>query len=147
MAVKIREYWFGELMALIVVLFLLFVTVVAVAPHHDMKMRGFAPCTMAVAEELNISASQKKIWEVMSAVGSGYLCYAAVMREGVSLWLDGEQTTPWANYMFEPETYVVSPEESEPLSEELLKANLLDEEDEEPLSVNVETKESVDVEE
>lgn len=147
MAVKIKEYWFGGLMALMVVLFLLFVVVVAVAPHNDMKMRGFAPCTVMMAEELNISAGQKKMWEVMSAVSGGYLCYAAVMREGASLWLEGKQPTPWANYLFEPETYIVSPEESEPLSEDLLKANLLDEEDEEPLSVNVETKESTDDEE
>lgn len=134
-------------MALIVVLFLLFVTVVAVAPHNDMKMRGFAPCTIVMAEELNVGGSQQKIWEVMSAVGGGYLCYAGVMREGMSLWLEGKQPTPWANYLFEPETYIASPEESEPLSEELLKANLLDEEEGEPLSVNVETKESTDDEE
>ena len=131
-------------MALIVLVFLLFIVVVAIAPHGDMKMRGFAPCTVTMAEELNAGAGQKKMWEVISGVGRGYLCYAAVMREGVSLWLEGKQTTPWANYMFVPETYVASKEESELFSEDLLNANLLDEEEGEPFIINTEIKENID---
>ena len=141
MAVKIREYWFGGLMALVVVLFLLFVVIVASAPHNDLKMRGFTPCTFVMAEELNAAAGQRKTWEVMTVIGKGYLCYAGVMREGVELWLDGKQLTPWANYMFKPDTYIVAPEESEPFSEELLKANMLDEDDGESLIVNEDNKE------
>lgn len=145
MALKVREYWFGGVMTLVVVLFLLFVVIVAVAPHNDMKMRGFAPCTYQMAEELNASASGKKIWEVMSAVGGGYLCYAGVIRRGVSLWMERKQSTPWANYMFEPETYTATAEESEPLSEDLLNANLLDDNDEDKTFLgNNDIKENVD---
>lgn len=145
MAVKIREYWFGGLMALFVVLFLLFVAVVAAAPHNDAQMRGFTPCTYVMAEELNAGAGSKKMWQVISAVGHGYLCYAGVMREGVERWAAGSQPTPWANYMFAAETYLAKPGESEPLSEELLKANRLDDEEEnETFLQNDEIKESID---
>lgn len=138
----IKEYWFGGLMAFIVLLCLLFVVMVASAPHNDAKMRGFAPCTFVMAEELSTAASEHKVWQVMTAVGKGYICYAGVMRQGVDLWLDGKQPTPWANYMFKPETFVASAEESEPLSDDLLKANLLDEEENKSFDVNDENKES-----
>lgn len=133
-------------MALFVGLFLLFIVVVAVAPHNDEKMRGFTPCTMMMAEELNMSASQKKIWDVMASVNRGYLCYAAVMREGVGLWLDGKQPNPWANYMFQPESYVATVEESEPFSKDLLDANLLDDQEGESFIINTEIKENTDEE-
>lgn len=144
MAVKIREYWFGGLMALFVVLFLLFVAIVATAPHNDAKMRGFAPCTYVMAEELSAAAGGRKVWEVMTVIGRGYLCYAGVMRKGVAFWVDGKQPTPWANYMFEPETYLAAPDESEPFSEDLLKANLLDEEENSSFDVNEKIMENDD---
>lgn len=144
MAVKIREYWFGGLMALFVVLFLLFVAIVATAPHNDARMRGFAPCTFVMAEELNAAAGERKIWEVMTVIGKGYLCYAGVMRLGAELWAEGKQPTPWANYMFTPETYLALPDESEPFSEDLLKANLLDEDEKSSFEDNEEIKENDD---
>lgn len=131
-------------MALFVVLFLLFVAVVAAAPHNDAQMRGFAPCTYTMAEDLNAGAGSKKMWQVISAVSHGYLCYAGVMREGVELWAAGRQPTPWANYMFEAETYLAKSGESEPLSEELLEANRLDDaQDDAKFLQNNEIKESI----
>ena len=47
----------------------------------------------------------------------------------MKLFVLGEQKTPWANYLFEPEVETSAfEEEGEPFSEDLLKANLLDEE-------------------
>jgi hypothetical protein len=40
----------------------------------------------------------------------------------------GKQPTPWANYMYEPEPFYEDGE-VEPISKELLEANLLDDED------------------
>ncbi|MCM1323760.1 MAG: hypothetical protein NC218_06325 [Acetobacter sp.] len=144
MAVRFREYWFGGLLGLFVVLFLLFVVVVAMAPHNDMKMRGFAPCTYQMTTELNLAAGERQIWDVMSTVGKGYWCYAGVMRMGMAKWYAGEQETPWANYFFVPLTDVATPEESEPFSEDLLKANLLEDNGKSSFIVNEENKESID---
>ena len=131
-------------MALFVLLFMLFVGVVASAPHNDAGMRGFAPCTFVMAEELNAAAGEHKVWEVMTVIGKGYLCYAGVMRQGAELWAEGKQSTPWANYLFKPETYVAVPDESEPFSEDLLKANMLDEEENTTFGDNENNKENSD---
>ncbi len=109
---------------------LLFVLIVAIAPHNDVKMRGFAPCTYDMAGQINEAGAARSLFGVMSGVGRGYLCYAEVMKQGIVRWINGEQPAIWSNYLFEPEVYDVAPEESEPLSKELLNANLLDDENE-----------------
>ncbi len=129
-------------MALIAALCLLFVAVVASAPHNDAKMRGFAPCTYQMAEELSQAAGQHKMRNVITGVGRGYWCYVGVMRLGAVQWAAGKQPTPWANYLFEPETYLAAPGESEPFSEDLLKANMLDDDESGLMDVNDENKES-----
>lgn len=95
-----------------------------------MRMRGFAPCTHAMAKELTDDTAEHSLWYVSKTVTNGYVCYAKVMVEGAGLWIAGEQNTPWANYIFEAENYMISPEDSEPFSENLLKANLLNEDSE-----------------
>lgn len=129
----IREYWFGLLLATVVGLFLIFSTIVAVAPHVDREMRGFAPCTFEIATSLSQS-ERPTFGEVSRAIGRGYGCYFNVMREGWKLYTSHQQNTPWANYLFEPvldNEFDVDEGESEPISEELEKANMLDEPDEE----------------
>ena len=66
------------------------------------------------------------------------------MRQGAELWAEGKQSTPWANYLFKPETYVAAPDESEPFSEDLLKANMLDEEENTTFGDNENNKENSD---
>lgn len=128
---KIRDYWFGILLALMIFVWLSFIVIVAVAPHDDYRMRGFAPCTYTLAERLSTMTEEKRMSSVISYIGAAYSCYASVMREGLVLWSEGKQPTPWANYLFYAEDpFLIPAEESEPLSEELLKANLLDEDDE-----------------
>ncbi len=123
----LKEYWFGILLLLFVVVFMLFIAIVAVAPHNDAKMRGFAPCTYQMVYELGQYGEEKHVGKVFSAVSDGYFCYAGVMADGIVVWLGGQQKTPWANYMFKAETFEVPPELDEPFSEDLLKANRLDE--------------------
>ena len=144
MAIKIREYWFGLLMIVWVVVTLLFVLIVAIAPHNDIKMRGFTPCTYDMAGAVSDAGSSRHFWGVMSGVGKGYLCYARVMKQGFALWIKGEQPTFWSNYLFEPEVYDATPAESEPLSKELLNANLLDDEEESTVWQGNTSKESID---
>lgn len=130
MGLRFREHWFGFLLAFIVLIFLVFVSLVALAPHNDSKMRGFTPCTYQMGQDLSEYASQRELWGVMTSVTRGYVCYVLVIGDGVRQWAQGAQKTPWENYLFEVETYEIAPEDSEPFSEELIKANLLDDEDE-----------------
>lgn len=126
---KIKDYWFGILLFSFSVLFLIFVAIVAAAPHDDLKMRGFVPCTYQMAYEVNLYSSQSNIAGVLGAITESYICYASVMGEGVKLWWDGKQKKPWANYFFQPDTFKISEELSEPFSEDLLKANRLNDEE------------------
>ena len=138
-----REHWFGLILSVMVLMCACFVLVVAIVPHGDAKMRGFTPCTYTMAAELGQTGEAVKVIEVMKIVGRGFFCYGKVMKEGMSLFLNGKQKTPWANYLFEPEVVKdeFAGEVTEPFSEDLLKANLLDE-DEEELLVNDEHKEN-----
>ncbi len=122
---KIREYWFGGLLGLFMLLFILLVVIVACAPHNDEKGRGFSGCTYDMVYELNIYGGQKKVWGVVGAIFNSYVCYVKVMRDGFHNFVDGKQATPWENYFFEPYTMNVDENLSEPISKELIDANKL----------------------
>lgn len=144
MALKFREYWFGFFLGAMVFVALLFVVVVMLAPHNDAKMRGFSPCTVRMAADLNAAGAERDLLGTVASVGKGYACYAAVIAEGASLWLKGMQPSFWSNYMFEPEIDIGATlsEESEPFSEDLIRANLLDEEERDIFITNDNVKEN-----
>lgn len=133
MVEKIKEYWFGMLLFVFSAMFLVFVAIVATAPHDDLKMRGFTPCTYQMAYDVNLYSTQSDIAGVLGAITKSYVCYAAVMGEGVKLWLNGKQSTPWDNYFFKADTFKIPEELSEPFSEDLLRANRLDDEQEQDI--------------
>ena len=124
----IKNYWFEFLLGLGVLVFLLFSVVVAMAPHNDAKGRGFTKCTSQMAMELQ-QTGKLSVTGAVKMVNKGYWCYALVMGEGVKLFIKGEQSTPWSNYLFKEESPIYQDDEGEGFSEDLLKANLLDEED------------------
>ncbi|MBO5038253.1 MAG: hypothetical protein J6C85_02185 [Alphaproteobacteria bacterium] len=139
-----REHWFGIILSVMVLMCACFALVVGIAPHTDIKMRGFTPCTYTMAAELGQSGEKEvKAVDVMCIVGRGFFCYGEVMKEGMVLFLNGKQKTPWANYLFEPEILKddFAGEAVEPFSQDLLEANLLNE-DEEDFFVNDENKEN-----
>lgn len=143
----LKEYWFGLLLFALIGFTALFLLVVVSAPHNDRKMRGFMPCTYAMAAELEAASQQRQFSDVFFTIFKSYVCYAGVMADGGRLWLEGKQKTPWANYLFESETdpLAVPSEISEPFSEELLKANLLDEDDKDNRNVfGIDDKENDD---
>ena len=126
-----------------VVVCLIFSLIVVLSPHSDGKMRGFSPCTYELAISLSQQSGQGKLWGVVGAVTNANLCYVSVIREGVELWVKGKQSTPWANYMYEPAPFYED-ENIEPYPDDLLKANLLDSDDGEVVqfvdeNANVET--------
>lgn len=109
------------------------------APHNDAKMRGFTPCTYQMAVELNYN-EEVKFMNITKIVGKGYLCYFDVVWEGLSRFFEKKQMTPWENYLFVPEGPELNDDgiPDEPFSEDLLKANMLDEDES---SKNTETQE------
>ena len=123
----VKEYWFIFICGMFVLFFFLFSVVVAVAPHIDMKQRGFSPCTYQMAEEFQ-ATDKLGFWHTISTVNKGYVCYAKVMLKGAEMFFKGEQNTPWANYLFEPELETDPfADDVEPYSEDLIKANMLNE--------------------
>ena len=120
----LKECWFGILLFISVGIFLLFVMVVETAPHNDLKMRGFTPCTYEMAA--NFAEEKIKIADVFFIIGKGYVCYFEVMKKGAEDWWNGKQRTPWENYWFEEYNFEIDDELSEPFSDDLLKANRLD---------------------
>lgn len=124
---KIRQCWFGFLLAVFMVGFLALSIIVAIAPHNDDKMRGFAPCTYEMANNIGVYSAERNVMGVVGAISSSYKCYLDVMGKGVENWYNDKQDTPWENYIFEPVSMEIPNELSEPFSEELLKANKLDE--------------------
>lgn len=121
----IKDYWFECLLGLCLVLFLLFSIVVGIAPHNDAKGRGFTKCTSEMAFVLQ-QEEKLSIIKVAKMVSKGYGCYALVMAEGIKLFIQHKQPTPWNNYLFEEESLEYQEDEGEGFSEDLLKANLLD---------------------
>ena len=124
----IREHWFGLILSVFVFVCLIITTLIGIAPHNDAEMRGFTPCTYQMTFEFN-QMEKVKMRDVVESIGHGYSCYLGVMGEGVHAFLAGKQSTPWANYLFVPENIEEGNVDSEPFSEDLLKANVLDEDE------------------
>ncbi len=142
----LRRFWFELILAFVVLVFLVFAAVIIAAPHNDAKMRGFTPCTYEMAfrissgdmndSHLTMGQNRPKVTEVLSMITTGYLCYLKVFRDGFKQYLKNQQPTPWANYLFTPEVFDEDNTEVEPFSEDLLKANVLDDDEAENMLEN-----------
>lgn len=123
----LKEHWFGFILSFLVFVFLIFSIVITVAPHNDAKMRGFTPCTYQMAQDIN-QTEDIKFMDVLVIVSSGYGCYFAVIKDGIKDYFSGKQPTPWANYLFVPESTEIPADgiEDEPFSEDLIKAKMFD---------------------
>lgn len=139
----LKKYWFGCLLAIFSLFVLGVVFVVSIAPHNDKELRGFSSCTYDMANELSVYSAKKDILGVARAIIESYVCYIGVIANGFVLWGKNEQKTPWENYLFEQENFnEFEDEDVEPYSEDLLKANKLNDEDGRVFDFSV--KESID---
>ena len=122
----LKDYWFEIFVSIMVFFCLLFVVIIAVAPHNDAEMRGFAPCTYQMAEDLGqeVKPDLKMIFGVVT---TGYGCYFSVMKQGVVQYFAGKQKTPWANYLFQPIVLDLEDTQFETFPEDLMNANMFDE--------------------
>ena len=117
--------YFTALFSLFFLLFVGSITLISVAPHNDAKMRGFTPCTYEMGIKLSDPRANVGLMYAFKVVMQSYVCYGEVIKDGVQLWLNGEQEKPWDNYLFEPEVWEVPSELEEPFSKDLMKANKL----------------------
>ncbi len=108
-----KHNWFGIFAALLILSGFALFLIVLFSPRQDNQNRGFIPCTEEMAVKL--LDCDKQIMCTLQAILNNSLCDAKVIGKGFSLWLKGEQNTPWANYFFEPdlETSAELPQEVE----------------------------------
>ncbi len=126
---KIRDNWFGIFIGCLIFVSVLLVGIVSIAPHNDDEMRGFSKCSYELAQDLSVCSAGKDVLGVMGAVFDGYWCYGKVIVKGGVLFLQGKQDTPWSNYIYKVDNMEIPPKLSEPFSDDLLKANKLDDEE------------------
>lgn len=135
----LRDYGFFLFLGIFVLLFLSCITLISLAPHDDTKMRGFTPCTYQIAEKMMTNGTLKQS-EVFGIIAKGYGCYFKVIGEGIKLFYKGQQSTPWANYLFTPDSTISA---DEGFDADLEQNSLLKDDDEIDLLDN-EIKESID---
>lgn len=97
----LKHNWFGIFAAVLILSGFALFLIVLFSPRQDNQNRGFIPCTEEMAVKL--LDCDKKFTCTLSVVLKNSLCDAKVIGKGFSLWLKGEQNTPWANYFFEPD--------------------------------------------
>ena len=97
----LKHHWFGLILSLFMLAYLLVFVLVLLAPRYDVQKRGFIPCTETMAEQL--IDCDNGAWCMLKTIVRNGWCDAEVIGGGFRMWLRGEQKTPWANYLFEPE--------------------------------------------
>ncbi len=98
---KIFQYLYYTVLIALLGFVVYLTTVLYLSPQRDVQERGFIPCTKELVYELSgcerggLGCAGKHLWRDMK-------CNIGVIYTGAKQWLKGEQTTPWANYLFEP---------------------------------------------
>lgn len=97
----IKHHWFNILMVLFILVSMGQTLLVAFSPREDKQNRGFIPCTKQLSMQL--IECQSGAWCVIKAVMKNSGCDLKVIGQGLSLWVKGEQSTPWSNYLYQPD--------------------------------------------
>lgn len=97
----IKTHWFGLLISLVVLFFVLVFVLVLFSPRHDVKKRGFIPCTEEMVSDM--LSCENKNFCMLKVVVKNSFCDSQIIISGVKSWALGQQQTPWANYFFTPE--------------------------------------------
>ena len=97
-----KEHWFSLLMSLFLFCAITYFVIVFISPRYDIQRRGFVPCTEELADNVELCGKDNVLC-ILSAIGTDNLCNLKVIAKGFQNWLDGEQSTPWSNYIFVPE--------------------------------------------
>lgn len=97
----IKQHWFGLIVSLFMLAYLAVFVLVLASPRYDEQKRGFIPCTEEMAAEL--IDCQNGVWCMLNSVVENGWCDTKIIGQGFVAWVNGEQKTPWANYLFKPE--------------------------------------------
>ncbi len=111
----VKHHWFGLILSLFMLAYLLVFVLVLLSPRYDAQKRGFIPCTEAMAERL--IDCDNSAWCMLKTIAENSWCDARVVGSGFKNWLQDKQETPWANYLFEPEQ--TAPDEENEIDEGL----------------------------
>ena len=95
-----RNHWFGLLVSVFMGLYVIVFLLVLMAPKQDAEQRGFVKCSAAMYENLQQCSSSKAC--MLKEVLRNSWCDVKVVAEGIKLWAQGAQATPWENYFFQP---------------------------------------------
>lgn len=98
----LKIHWFGFIISIFAVFYLTVFLLVLFAPREDNLNRGFIPCTQQLAQGI-FACEKSKIWCMSKAIVKNTWCDVSVVLDGFGAWVRGNQATPWANYLFEPE--------------------------------------------
>lgn len=109
----LKYYWFGLLMSFILLMGFMLFLLILVSPKHDMQKRGFIPCTETLVQNLQTCPKDNKYSCGIKHVLANSWCNIKVIGKGWQYWWQGKQTTPWANYIFEPEILKTTDENDE----------------------------------
>lgn len=97
----IRHHWFGLIISLGFAFFMAVFFLVLIAPNQDEQKRGFVPCSETMVDKVQHCAGQKLC--VLQAVCANTFCNIKVIGRGWQQWWQGQQPTPWSNYIFVPQ--------------------------------------------
>ena len=99
---KIFKILYGGFLAALVAYVIYMMMVLVISPKKDLKQRGFIACTRELV--LNLGDCERgQLGCVLKAFYGDTACNSKVIYKGLTAWLKGEQSTPWANYIFEPQ--------------------------------------------
>ena len=110
----IKKHIFMIVCGLFFVLYFCFLALIFFAPRVDLQERGFVKCTKNMIVDFS-DCTRNKVWCAAKTMLKNHVCDFNVVKTGFLLWLDGQQSTPWANYYFEPVTENLNPLEDEEL--------------------------------
>lgn len=98
----IKNHWFGALIWMWTIIFALFMAVVLLSPHHDLKNRGFTFCTQKLSEDLALC--ERFSLCTTKTIFYNTWCDIKVIAKSFRDWYDGKNAYPWSGFLFKPAT-------------------------------------------
>lgn len=98
----IKRHWFGLIVIIVALIYLIMFLLVMLSPRQDKFDRGFIPCTKQMVSEI-FNCKKNKYFCMATAIIKNGTCDAKVIFTGLNGWIEGKQPTPWHNYLFTPE--------------------------------------------
>ncbi len=97
----LKRHWFNIFIVIFILISMGQTILVAFSPREDRLNRGFIPCTKQLTTEL--IDCQSSMWCITKAVISNGGCDLKIIGQGFRLWIKGEQSAPWSNYLYSPD--------------------------------------------